>query len=142
MGHNLAIYPQYADPKPRKVKWRLRFHPYRLQLLQALKPEDKMLRRNFCVSMQTLIENDDEFIRFVVFSDEATFHLSERFQKTHQRKLPPKGPSPTKRLLASRSHAEAEVEDLPTRMEVSCGWHDDPPNRYSWFAEPDFRYLS
>ncbi|KAJ4444652.1 hypothetical protein ANN_06448 [Periplaneta americana] len=55
----------------------LRFYPYRLQFLQALQPEDKMLRRNFCISMQTLIENNDEFIRFVVFSDEVTSHLSE-----------------------------------------------------------------
>ncbi|KAJ4440520.1 hypothetical protein ANN_08661 [Periplaneta americana] len=31
------------------------------------------------------------------------------------------GPRPTSRLLASRPHAEAEVNDHPTRMEVSCG---------------------
>ncbi|KAJ4448345.1 hypothetical protein ANN_10360 [Periplaneta americana] len=30
-------------------------------------------------------------------------------------------PRPTSRLLASRPHAEAEVDDHPTRMEVSCG---------------------
>ncbi|KAJ4442668.1 hypothetical protein ANN_04257 [Periplaneta americana] len=51
---------------------------YGLCLKQALTPEDKVLRRNFCVGMQTLIENDDEFIRSVVFSDEATFHLDNR----------------------------------------------------------------
>ncbi|KAJ4446310.1 hypothetical protein ANN_13005 [Periplaneta americana] len=55
---------------------RLRLHPYLLQLLQALIPEDKVLRRNFCTSIQTLIENDDEFIRSVVFSDDVTFQLS------------------------------------------------------------------
>ncbi|KAJ4438553.1 hypothetical protein ANN_14500 [Periplaneta americana] len=37
------------------------------------------------------------------------------------------GPRPTSRLLASRPHTEAEVDDHPTRMEVSCGQHDDPP---------------
>ncbi|KAJ4440361.1 hypothetical protein ANN_08500 [Periplaneta americana] len=31
------------------------------------------------------------------------------------------GPRPTSRLLASSSHAEAEVNDHPTRMEISCG---------------------
>ncbi|KAJ4441649.1 hypothetical protein ANN_11507 [Periplaneta americana] len=31
--------------------------------------------------MQTLIENDDEFIRFVVFSDKATFHLSGKVNR-------------------------------------------------------------
>ncbi|KAJ4439754.1 hypothetical protein ANN_07882 [Periplaneta americana] len=30
-------------------------------------------------------------------------------------------PRPTSQLLASRSHAEAEVDDHPTRMEISCG---------------------
>ncbi|KAJ4445723.1 hypothetical protein ANN_12408 [Periplaneta americana] len=48
------------------------------------------------------------------------------------------GPRPTSRLLASRPHAEAEVDDHPTRMEVSCGYHDDPPSRYSWHSQPDF----
>ncbi|KAJ4426355.1 hypothetical protein ANN_27169 [Periplaneta americana] len=38
---------------------------YRLQL--------DVLRRNFCISMQTLIQNDDEFIPSVVFSDEPLF---------------------------------------------------------------------
>ncbi|KAJ4427768.1 hypothetical protein ANN_25421 [Periplaneta americana] len=37
------------------------------------------------------------------------------------------GPRPTSRLLASRPHAEAEVDDHPTRMDVSCGSHGDPP---------------
>ncbi|KAJ4437124.1 hypothetical protein ANN_17259 [Periplaneta americana] len=61
---------------------RLRFHPYRLQLLQALKPEDKVLRRNFCIKMQTLIENGDEFIRCMAFSGEATFYLSSKNRPT------------------------------------------------------------
>ncbi|KAJ4449624.1 hypothetical protein ANN_01027 [Periplaneta americana] len=29
--------------------------------------------------------------------------------------------------LASHPHGEAEVDDYPTRMEGSCGQHDDPP---------------
>ncbi|KAJ4428380.1 hypothetical protein ANN_24399 [Periplaneta americana] len=32
--------------------------------------------KKVCISMQTFIENDNEFIRSVVFSDEATFYLS------------------------------------------------------------------
>ncbi|KAJ4435339.1 hypothetical protein ANN_17950 [Periplaneta americana] len=34
---------------------------------------------------------------------------------------PFEGPRPTSRLLASRPHVEAEVDDHPTRMKVSCG---------------------
>ncbi|KAJ4442083.1 hypothetical protein ANN_11949 [Periplaneta americana] len=45
----------------------------RLQSLQAIKPEDKVLRRNFGICMQTLIENAEEFIRSVVFSDVGHF---------------------------------------------------------------------
>ncbi|KAJ4430968.1 hypothetical protein ANN_19561 [Periplaneta americana] len=59
-----------------KTQPALRFYPYRLQSLQTLKPGDKVLRRNFCISMQTLIEDNDEFINSVVFSDETTFYLS------------------------------------------------------------------
>ncbi|KAJ4428169.1 hypothetical protein ANN_24184 [Periplaneta americana] len=65
---------------------RLRFHPYRLQLLQALKLMDKMLRRNFyTISVQTVIENDDEFIRSMVFCDEAIFHPSGKVNKHNLR---------------------------------------------------------
>ncbi|KAJ4430071.1 hypothetical protein ANN_22280 [Periplaneta americana] len=53
--------------------------------MQALKPEDKVLRRDFCISMQTLIENGDEFIRSVVFSDEVTFHLSGKVNRHNLR---------------------------------------------------------
>ncbi|KAJ4434521.1 hypothetical protein ANN_23083 [Periplaneta americana] len=48
---------------------------------------------------------------------------------THISKDAREGPRPTSRLLASRPHAEAEVDDHPTRMEVS---------RYSWYSQPDF----
>ncbi|KAJ4444856.1 hypothetical protein ANN_06653 [Periplaneta americana] len=37
--------------------------------------------KKFLISMQTLIENDDKFIRSVVFSDEAIFHLSGKVNK-------------------------------------------------------------
>ncbi|KAJ4439357.1 hypothetical protein ANN_07479 [Periplaneta americana] len=67
--------------KGKILRKQLRFHPYRLQLLQALQPDDKVLRRNFCISMQTVIENDDECIHFVMFSDEATFHLSGKVNR-------------------------------------------------------------
>ncbi|KAJ4444923.1 hypothetical protein ANN_06722 [Periplaneta americana] len=72
-------------PPSKILRKRLRFHPYRLQLLQALKPEDKVLRRNFCISMQILIENNDEFIHPVVLSDDATFHLSGKVNRYNLR---------------------------------------------------------
>ncbi|KAJ4435667.1 hypothetical protein ANN_18283 [Periplaneta americana] len=76
-----------ASSSGKILRKRLRFHPYRLLLLQALKSEDKVLRRNICISMQTSIENDDELIRSVVFSDEATFHLSDITSESGDRKI-------------------------------------------------------
>ncbi|PNF32477.1 hypothetical protein B7P43_G03884 [Cryptotermes secundus] len=49
--------------------------PYKLQLLQALKPEDKAARTHFAEDIQEKME-DDGFLERLVFSDEATFHLS------------------------------------------------------------------
>ncbi|KAJ4450115.1 hypothetical protein ANN_01522 [Periplaneta americana] len=51
------------------------------QTTVAASPKNREQRRNVCMSMQTLIENDDEFIRSVVFSDEATFHLSGKMNR-------------------------------------------------------------
>lgn len=56
------------------VRKRLQLRPYRLELLQALKPTDHGLRANFANDM--LFHDDDDFMDRVVFSDESTFHLS------------------------------------------------------------------
>jgi hypothetical protein len=48
---------------------------YKLQLLQALKPDDKVKRYGFCVQMQGDVE-DDEFATRLIFSDETVFLLS------------------------------------------------------------------
>ncbi|PNF14136.1 hypothetical protein B7P43_G18364, partial [Cryptotermes secundus] len=65
---------------PQQTVWkylqrRLHFKPYRLQLLQQLKPEDYDKRLEFCVTMQKALE-DEDFAAKLIFSDEATFHLS------------------------------------------------------------------
>jgi hypothetical protein len=46
-----------------------------LQLLEALKPDEKVKWYEFCIKMQADME-DDEFATRLIFSDEATFHLS------------------------------------------------------------------
>ena len=57
---------------------RLRLHSYKLQLVQKLHPEYKETRQAFCGNLQALMENDDDLLAKIIFSDEATFHLSER----------------------------------------------------------------
>ncbi|PNF40965.1 hypothetical protein B7P43_G08819 [Cryptotermes secundus] len=71
-SHELAI--------PQSTVWRVltvRLHlkPYRLQLVQALTNDDKRKRMEFCDSMLETME-DETFISRLIFSDEATFHLS------------------------------------------------------------------
>ena len=47
-----------------------------MQLLQALKPEDKSQRKEFAVSMLYRLDSDPGFLKRVCFSDESTFHVS------------------------------------------------------------------
>jgi hypothetical protein len=58
----------------RVLRLRLQLRPYLLQLLQALKPTDHVLRANFANDM--LLNDNENFLDLVVFSDESIFHLS------------------------------------------------------------------
>jgi hypothetical protein len=51
--------------------------PHRLQILQQLKPKDKVKWYDFCCSFLGKLSDDDTIINKLVFSDEATFHLSD-----------------------------------------------------------------
>ncbi|CAM1305684.1 Uncharacterised protein r2_g1556 [Pycnogonum litorale] len=64
----------------RVLRKRLRLTPYKLQLLQALKPGDMQKRKTFCENMQDKLEDDDFENRFI-FSDEATFHSNGKVNK-------------------------------------------------------------
>ena len=44
------------------LRKRLLLHPYRLQLVQKLHPEDKETRHAFCGNLQALMENDDDLL--------------------------------------------------------------------------------
>ncbi|PSN58229.1 hypothetical protein C0J52_05998 [Blattella germanica] len=63
---------------------RLRFKPYRLQLLQALGPADYINRAEFCIDFQNKLEADnDNFAARLVFSVECTFHLNGKVVNRH-----------------------------------------------------------
>ena len=66
------------------LRRRLLFKPYRLQLVQALRPNDKRKRVEFCNCMLQNME-DDTFLSRLIFSDEATFHLSEKVNRHNVR---------------------------------------------------------
>jgi len=71
--------PQSAANKI--LRKHLRLHPYRLQLVQKLHPEDKETLHAFCGNLQVLMENDDDLLAKIIFSDEATFHLSGKVNR-------------------------------------------------------------
>lgn len=55
---------------------RLKFRAYKIRLLHQLKPNDRPLRLNFANEMLVRIDENPTFLQNVLFSDEATFHLS------------------------------------------------------------------
>ena len=74
---------------PQQTVWkilrkRLKMKPYRLQLLQAITPEDKVKRLEFCIQLQQRLE-DDGFDGRLVFSDEATFFTNGKVNKHNVR---------------------------------------------------------
>jgi len=54
---------------------------YRLHLLQSRKEDDKVKRFNFCFRIKSHIENDNDFVNRLTFSDESTFHLTGKVNR-------------------------------------------------------------
>jgi len=63
------------------LRRRLLMKPYRLQLVQALHVGDRRKRTDFCDMLLEGME-DDSFLPRLIFSDEATFHLSGKVRAT------------------------------------------------------------
>jgi hypothetical protein len=51
---------------------RLKLYAYKVQIVQEIKRNDKPLREQFPVDLLVRIDQDEHFLRNVVFSDEAT----------------------------------------------------------------------
>lgn len=58
-----------------RIMKELKFHPYKLQLTHELGPEDYGARLEFSLSQLRIIEQEPEFAKRILFSDEALFHL-------------------------------------------------------------------
>ena len=87
----------------------LRLHPYKLQLVQKLHPEDKETRHAFCRNLQALMENDDDLLAKIISGDEATFHLSGKVNRYNVRIWGSENP-----------HATLEVEHNSPKFNVFC----------------------
>lgn len=53
----------------------IKFHPYKVQLIQALNEDDKPRRVEFARHQLEAIEQDPNFANRIFFTDEAHFHL-------------------------------------------------------------------
>jgi len=53
----------------------IKFHPYKIHLVQELNEDDPDRRIEFCETMVNKIDEDPPFLYNIVFSDEATFTL-------------------------------------------------------------------
>jgi len=66
---------------PKSIAYRIlvthNFHSYHIVLMEDLTPDDFRRRLMFCDWAQTILQRDSTFFRYVLFSDEATFHNTE-----------------------------------------------------------------
>ena len=60
---------------------RLGLHAYKLQIFQALKPDDHPRRAAFAEEILQRINDDNNYLNSVIFSDKATFYVSEKVNK-------------------------------------------------------------
>lgn len=58
-----------------RVMKSLKFHPYKIHLLQELNEDDPDRRIEFCETMMNIINDNALFLQRIVFSDESTFTL-------------------------------------------------------------------
>ncbi|PNF27340.1 hypothetical protein B7P43_G02435 [Cryptotermes secundus] len=65
-----------------RILHELKFHPYKLQLVQELKPNDHLLRRQFCEAIMNKTDENPDFIENLWMSDEAHFHLNGDYLKS------------------------------------------------------------
>ena len=96
----------------------------KVQLLQALKPEDKQRRKELAVTMLHRLDSDPEFLTRVRFSDESTFHVSGLTKRHNSRIRGSQNPHETYKL----------ERDSP-KLNVWCGIMHDKIIGPFFFAE-------
>ena len=94
----------------RILKGDLKLYPYKIQVCQKLKQEDKAKRIEFCDKFLRLIQEDETFIEKLIMSDEAHFHLIGYVNKQNTRFWAEKHPE---MLHEAPLHSE--------RLTVWCG---------------------
>ena len=93
-----------------------------MQLLQALKPEDKPRQKKFAVTMLDRLDSDPGFLKHVCFSDESTFHV---FGLLNRHNLRIWGSENASYLCLEKIYALLDHPDVPEdqNMRLNCLWH-------------------
>ena len=63
----------------------LRLYAYKVQMLQALQPNDMPRRKEFAMNILQRISEDEAFLKRICLSDEKTFHVSGKLNKHNVR---------------------------------------------------------
>ena len=96
------------------VRKKLKLYPYKIQLVQALKPDDYGKREEFARTILRRVEDDPDYLERVFFTDEATFHVSGLVHRHNVRIWGKENP----RIVQ-------EVERNSPKLNVWCGlFHD------------------
>jgi hypothetical protein len=85
-----------------------------LQVAQAITPDKRVARKEFAVTTLEKLDEDNEFLRKIVFFDEATFHVSGKVNKQNVR-------------IWGSEHPRATVEHITDSLRVNewcCLLHD------------------
>lgn len=69
----------------RILKKNLNMKAYKLQILQQITPDDKLKRKHFAITVLDRLFTDKNFLKKIVFSDEATFHVCGKVNKHNVR---------------------------------------------------------
>ena len=79
------LHLQQSSSVHKVLHMRFRLYAYKVQLLQALQPNDKPRRRAFAKEMLGRIAEDEEFLKYVCFSVESTLHVSGKLNRQNVR---------------------------------------------------------
>lgn len=74
-----------SQKKTLNILKKCRYHPYKLNLMQELKPSDHFARLELCNFFRSKFTDDPIFLRRVLFSDEATFTTNGIFNRQNFR---------------------------------------------------------
>lgn len=94
MPENLQTVREAFEPSPRHSKCQpsrilgvsnrslhrmikeIKFHPYKLQVVQQINERDKEAGLAFCTSMSGLLQKNPDFMNNLLMTEETDFHVS------------------------------------------------------------------